>query len=439
MRSFHGLLILALACGGNQPGVSPPFTVQSPVLVDAGTMPGVASLAASQSCSMDPDLTAVDKPLFEQGQAALASGALHQARSIFAHLMNSYRTSKALLACYNQATDVILKAQDREAFNRRVPKALATPPAERTSNGSALAQSGLPAATPTTLLKSSDRPNKITDIDAWYAENKLRELRYDVPSAADFMFLQLSIFTEGVPWPLFESHTFQPWAQKDTLVAAPLPAAIPSAYGSLPLSSAIQSGDDIIAGYGAPGYALSPYLAVFQKDGKLRAFVDLRSYAYVPSARRVEVNVGTIKETVEGKTVAESNLVTSGLVGTLELRWAQTSGDVLYVQHWHNGYTKEVKGQTGYLSAIDLKSGALLWRSAAQTGNAQTFVLNRKRGVLVTAYGFTAEPRHLYVLDAASGAVLQKTQVAATPSVLIEKDDMVYLRGYDRDYTWNWK
>ncbi|CAN5922661.1 hypothetical protein BH11MYX4_BH11MYX4_04020 [soil metagenome] len=59
--------------------------------------------------------------------------------------------------------------------------------------------------------------------------------------------------------------------------------------------------------------------------------------------------------------------------------------------------------------------------------------------MIVSAFGFTAEPRFVYVLDASMGVTVQKTQVTATPEVFVKKDDAIHLRGYDRDYTFTWR
>lgn len=69
----------------------------------------------------------------------------------------------------------------------------------------------------------------------------------------------------------------------------------------------------------------------------------------------------------------------------------------------------------------------------------RTFLLDAPRGVIVSAFGFTAEPRFVYVLDASTGVTVQKTQVTATPEVFEAKNDVVHLRGYDRDYTFTWR
>lgn len=77
--------------------------------------------------------------------------------------------------------------------------------------------------------------------------------------------------------------------------------------------------------------------------------------------------------------------------------------------------TREAHGQTGYITAINMATGELLWRSAAQVANTEAFVVDAARGVIVSAFGYTSDPRIVYVLDASTGVTLQKIPVAATP------------------------
>jgi len=84
--------------------------------------------------------------------------------------------------------------------------------------------------------------------------------------------------------------------------------------------------------------------------------------------------------------------------------WArQTDFGLLFVETAHNTYAKSTYGLNGYLSAVDIKSRRLLWRSPAQVANARNFVmLNR---TLISGYGFTAEPDYLYAIDSRTGKV----------------------------------
>lgn len=424
--------------------MSAPVAVQIPdtrMLVATGD---AGSPVATPACSRDPALTPVDVPLYEDAAEALRSGDLHRARAIFAHIVTSYRSSAPLLACYNAATRAILEARSKagvkESFDVVPPKAAPPPPYTATLITPARERAGLGPRTTRRLAKASERKNGITDEAVWYRDNALFLPRYFLPSPRDYMFLELTIFEHDVAWPIFETHTYTTWQRDPSLLPEPLPVTIPLGYGTLPLTAALSSGEYVIASYGGGGpWLLSPYLAVFRRDGSVRAFLDLRSYAQGPGSNVVQAKVGSMKVEQGGKTLASGNIIATGLEHPLDFEWAVASGSVLYVEHAVNGYTKESGGKTGYITAIDMDSGEVMWRSAPQVANTSTFLLDAPRGVIVSAFGFTAEPRFVYVLDASTGVTVQKMQVTATPGVFVKKDDVIHLRGYDRDYTFTWR
>jgi hypothetical protein len=395
-------------------------------------------------CMRDPSLTPVDAPLYDEGKRALDEGDPHRARAIFAHIVNAYRQSAPLLACYNAATAAILdarrKAGAKDTFDVVAPKALPPPPYGTTATlvTPAREKAGLGPRTTAKLVKASEKKNGITDEGKWYAEGGLVRPQYFLPSPSDYMFVDLQIYEHDVPWPVFEAHTYAPWARDPSLLPEPLPLTIPLRYGTLQLRTALSSGEYVIAAYGQT-QGLSPYLAIFRRDGSVVGFFDLGSYALGPGSKVVTAKVGSMTLQEGGRTVAQSDLYRADVGQRLDLKYAVASGSVLYVEHAVNGYTKESNGQTGFLTAIDMATGALLWRSAPQVANTQTFLVDAPRGVIVSAFGFTAEPRFLYVIDASTGATVQKTQVQATPEIFVKKDDVIHLRGYDRDYTFIWK
>jgi len=433
---------LAAACSATKT----PVAVASVATSEPTRAPAVDRVAplTPAACTRDPALTPVDAPLFDEGKRALDEGDLHRARTIFAHIVNGYRQSATLLACYNAATAAILDARRRagakDTFDVVAPNALPLPPYGTTATliTPARNKAGLGPRTTAKLVKATEKKNGITDEDKWYAESRLVRPQYFLPSASDYMFFDLQIYERDVPWPVFEAHTYAPWARDPSLLSEPLPLTIPLRYGTLQLTTALSSGEYVIATYGQTQW-LSPYLAVFRRDGSVVGFFDLRSYALGPGSKVVSSKVGSMTLQEDGRTVVQSDLYQSGVAQPLDLKWAVASGGVLYVEHAVNGYTKESKGQTGFLTAIDMVTGVVLWRSAPQVANTQTFLVDAPRGVIVSAFGFTAEPRFLYVIDASTGATVQKTQIQATPEIFVKKDDVVHLRGYDRDYTFQWK
>jgi hypothetical protein len=121
----------------------------------------------------------------------------------------------------------------------------------------------------------------------------------------------------------------------------------------------------------------------------------------------------------------------------MEIRWAVVQGDRLYISHAHRTYAASSQGANAYVTALRIPDGALLWRSQPLVSNAQNFVLvpaGEGGQVLITGYGFTAEPDFLYVLDPETGAVLSKTRVDSGPDYIVPQGDRIHVRTYDRDY-----
>ena len=127
-----------------------------------------------------------------------------------------------------------------------------------------------------------------------------------------------------------------------------------------------------------------------------------------------------------------ANGAISGTTQPLVFAAEDASGRVLYAAHAVNGYAKEVRGQTGYVSAIETKTGKLLWRSAPMTQNANTFLL--ADSVLICGYGFTDEPDYLRLLDTRTGRVVQTVPLKSGPSYILRRENRVYVRCYDTDY-----
>ena len=122
--------------------------------------------------------------------------------------------------------------------------------------------------------------------------------------------------------------------------------------------------------------------------------------------------------------------VTEGRV-PLDVDFAEVAGKVLFLQLSHNGYAKEVGGKNGFIAAVDIDTGALLWCSEPLVGNAQNFVIVGRH--LVAGYGFTAEPDFLFVLDTATGKTEEKQSLPSGPTYLLRKDDKLFIRTYDTD------
>lgn len=103
-------------------------------------------------------------------------------------------------------------------------------------------------------------------------------------------------------------------------------------------------------------------------------------------------------------------------------------GAIVYASLQFNGYAKEIGRRGNLVVALDLAKHTVLWTSPDLVSNASMFV----RGpYLVTGYGFTAEPDFVYVLDRATGKVVQKLKVPTGPAEMAVTAERLYVRTYD--------
>lgn len=111
--------------------------------------------------------------------------------------------------------------------------------------------------------------------------------------------------------------------------------------------------------------------------------------------------------------------------------WAQSEGDTLYLAIGHNTYAEDCP-HTGYLLAIDLRNGEIIWESRQQLSNANDFVM--LEDVIITGYGFTDEDDYLHVIDKGMGIDEECVALNSAPDFLVEKDGNLYVHTYNTDY-----
>lgn len=118
----------------------------------------------------------------------------------------------------------------------------------------------------------------------------------------------------------------------------------------------------------------------------------------------------------------------------LALFAAVQEGKTLYVIASSSGYAYESKGLTGYLAALDLASGKVLWQAGPRVANSYNLILGRD--FIICGYGFTREPDFLFLLDRKTGRTLQKIGLKSAPEHLVlEENNQLQVRCYDTDYT----
>ncbi|MBG7601520.1 MAG: hypothetical protein IZT60_03105 [Gammaproteobacteria bacterium] len=117
---------------------------------------------------------------------------------------------------------------------------------------------------------------------------------------------------------------------------------------------------------------------------------------------------------------------------TQSIDWVIVKGSVLYISHSHKTYASSSRDMNAYITAIDLNSRKLLWRSEPLVSNAANFDV--VGNTIISGYGFSAEPDYLYLLDTSNGRQIEKIALRTGPQYIISKDDLVFVRTYNTDY-----
>lgn len=113
--------------------------------------------------------------------------------------------------------------------------------------------------------------------------------------------------------------------------------------------------------------------------------------------------------------------------------YAQIKDNVLYVATGHSTYAESCP-QNAYVTAIDLTTDQVLWKTEPLTCNSDSFVVTDQ--YLICGYGFTAEPDSLKIVDIGNGKVVSEIPVKSGPDYIILKDGKLFVRTYDTDYVY---
>jgi hypothetical protein len=230
-----------------------------------------------------------------------------------------------------------------------------------------------------TLLSS--RPNNITDDDTWLERNELTLPWAAVPEA---------------PSPSLNGRL------------RALPPNAPLSFRGHRLLTAIPQGRTVLLFYGREVPDSRYLIAMDAASGRFRYGFDFGNYAYPPDYLP-----------------RERRFIYQRIV------WAVEEGDTLYVSHSHLTYARSSKGMDAYLTALDTRSGRVLWRSRPLVSNSWNFEV--VGDFIVSGYGFTAQPDYLYLLDKRTGAVARRMRLKSAAGYIISKGDRLHVRAYDTD------
>lgn len=96
----------------------------------------------------------------------------------------------------------------------------------------------------------------------------------------------------------------------------------------------------------------------------------------------------------------------------LEVQDVQYSGGLVYFNEACQTYARDAKGQCSSLVALDLANGKIVWRTKPLVSNSRFMLAG---DLILTGYGFTAEPDFLYLVDRTTGRVLDRMKVKTAP------------------------
>jgi hypothetical protein len=224
----------------------------------------------------------------------------------------------------------------------------------------------------TILALVSSRPS-VGDDGAWVKRNRVDLREYNVPGAI------------GRNLPLDE-----------------LPGFVATDYRGLRLVRAIRQQRTILLIYGRD-FASGRVLVAVNLSGRIRYALDFVNYGRAGP----------------------------GALVYQELVWAAEAGGTLYVETSHLTYARDSNYRNAYVTAIDLGTRKVRWRSPALVANARRFELYGN--LIVSGYGFTAETDYLYLLDRRTGRPIARLLLPTAADYIVRKGSLLHVRTYDHD------
>jgi len=178
-----------------------------------------------------------------------------------------------------------------------------------------------------------------------------------------------------------------------------VPPTIAPSFGTQLLVQAIAHPDHTILIYG-PNYSGGRLVVVLDAAGRRIAFLDFDAYRIAPDA-----------------------------TGEQHVVWAELRAGVLYISH-HGALASAAT--TAYLTAVDVATGALRWRSDPRVASAANFAIHG--GQILSGYGTDAGPASVIVLDRRTGLTVARAGLTSAPEYLFVKAGTLLVRGLDSDH-----
>ncbi|MCU0433284.1 MAG: hypothetical protein MUC87_07520 [Bacteroidia bacterium] len=114
------------------------------------------------------------------------------------------------------------------------------------------------------------------------------------------------------------------------------------------------------------------------------------------------------------------------------IRFALLYDSVLYMTNYHNTYSHSTAQQNAYITAIDIRTHTVKWRSNALINNSPIFAIYKN--YLICGYGFSSEPDFIYILDNNNGKVVSSFPVKTEPQMIYVKGIKLYLLISNENY-----
>ena len=125
----------------------------------------------------------------------------------------------------------------------------------------------------------------------------------------------------------------------------------------------------------------------------------------------------------------------TGLLGaTQSIDEVVIEGNIMYVVFSTNTYKDSTLGQTGYLTAIDLRNNETIWTTQPMTASWQIAIVGNS---IVCGHGMTDEPDHVHVVDKYSGQRVQRIWVYGSPSFFVVRNNKIHVRTYNHNYVFS--
>lgn len=125
---------------------------------------------------------------------------------------------------------------------------------------------------------------------------------------------------------------------------------------------------------------------------------------------------------------------TNVLGATQSINEVVIEGNIMYVVFSTNTYKDSTLGQTGYLTAIDLRNDETIWTTQPMTSSWQIAIVDNS---IICGHGMTDEPDYVHVVDKYSGQRVQRIWVKKAPDFFVVKGRKAYIRTYSYDYVFS--